>query len=104
MSADKSWHIVPRAGGHDAEANPFYATMAVLGLGALTRTVAADRGEAPRLQAVPATSCAELATDPANGLAGNPAVKSATSRLVPASGANVAYCQVNLVYGTNPDP
>ncbi len=47
--------------------------------------------------------CAELATDPANGLAGNPTVKSATSTIVAASGANVSYCQVNVLYGTNPD-
>ncbi len=47
--------------------------------------------------------CAELATDPANGLAGNPTVKSATSTIVAASGANVSYCQVNVLYGTNPN-
>jgi hypothetical protein len=48
-------------------------------------------------------TCAELATDPANGLAGNPVVKSATSALVAASGPNVAHCQVDILYGTNPD-
>ena len=45
--------------------------------------------------------CAALATDPANGLAGNPAVKSATSQIVPL-GATY-YCQVNILYGTNLD-
>jgi hypothetical protein len=44
-------------------------------------------------------ACAALATDPANGLAGNPHVKSATSVIVPAAGNNVAQCQVNLLYG-----
>jgi hypothetical protein len=47
--------------------------------------------------------CAELATDPANGLAGNPIVKSATSTIVAASGPNVSYCQVNVLYGINPN-
>jgi hypothetical protein len=45
-------------------------------------------------------SCAELATDPDNGLAGNPVVKSASSQIIAASGPNKAYCQVNLLYGT----
>src|SRR5262252_4804612 len=51
----------------------------------------------------PPVSCVELATDPANGLAGNPSVKSATSQITPAAGANVAFCQVNILFGTNPD-
>jgi hypothetical protein len=46
-------------------------------------------------------ACAALATSPAHGLAGNPVVKSATSQIIPASGPNVAYCQVNLVYSEN---
>jgi hypothetical protein len=49
----------------------------------------------------PPVSCAELATDPANGLAGNPNVKSASSQITAASGANVAFCQVNILFGTN---
>jgi Tannase and feruloyl esterase len=51
----------------------------------------------------PPVSCAELATDPANGLAGNPDVKSATSKIVNAAGANVAFCQVDILFGTNPN-
>jgi len=47
--------------------------------------------------------CTELATDPANGLVGNPAVKSVTAAITPAAGANVSYCQVNVLYGTNPN-
>jgi hypothetical protein len=46
-------------------------------------------------------ACSALATDPAHGLVGNPAVKSATSQVTPASGPNAAYCQVNLLYGEN---
>jgi hypothetical protein len=45
--------------------------------------------------------CVELATDPGNGLLGNPVVKSVTSQVVPASGPDVSYCQVDLVYGTS---
>lgn len=55
-------------------------------------------------------SCAELATDPANGLAGNPDVKSVNSQIVPPPappappGSNtVSYCQVNILFGTNPN-
>jgi hypothetical protein len=50
----------------------------------------------------PAT-CASLATDAANGIMGNPAIKSVTSEIVPASEPHVAYCNVNLLYGTNPN-
>ncbi|HKC43528.1 MAG TPA: tannase/feruloyl esterase family alpha/beta hydrolase [Burkholderiales bacterium] len=59
---------------------------------------AKDRREPPH----PVT-CADLATDPANGLVGNPVVKSVNSTMIPAAGANVAYCQVDLLYGTNPN-
>jgi hypothetical protein len=45
--------------------------------------------------------CTDLATDPAYGLAGNPVVKSANSAIVTAG--SLAYCQVNILYGTNPD-
>jgi hypothetical protein len=51
----------------------------------------------------PPVSCIELATDPANGLAGNPDVKSVSSQIVPAAGANAAYCQVSILFGTNPN-
>jgi hypothetical protein len=47
--------------------------------------------------------CAELATNPDHGLAGNPLVKSASSSVIPTAGANVSYCRVNLLYGTNPN-
>ncbi len=52
----------------------------------------------------PATAprCAMLATDPANGIAGNPSIKSATSVVVPAAGHDSSYCKVSLVYGTSP--
>ena len=50
-----------------------------------------------------APSCATLASDPANGIAGNPAIKSATSAVTAAAGQNVAFCKVSLLYGTNPN-
>lgn len=56
---------------------------------------------APRAPIEP--NCETLATDPANGIAGNRAIKSASSVIVPAAGPDVAYCQVNLLYGTNPN-
>jgi hypothetical protein len=46
-------------------------------------------------------SCASLATDPANGLLGAPGVKSVNSQIVPLG--TTSYCQVNILYGTNPD-
>jgi tannase/feruloyl esterase len=36
--------------------------------------------------------CGSLATDPANGVAGNANIKSAGSAIVPAAGPDVAYC------------
>ena len=63
------------------------------------QAAAHDRAHSPRGP----VSCAALAADPDNGLAGNPTVKSVNSQIVPASGANAAYCQVNILFGANPD-
>src|SRR5215471_7276440 len=38
-------------------------------------------------------TCSELATNPALGLAGNPAIKTVTSTIIAASGQNKSYCQ-----------
>jgi len=46
-------------------------------------------------------ACAALATDPENGLAENPVIKSVNATVIPASGTNAAHCQVNLLYGTS---
>jgi len=51
----------------------------------------------------PPVSCVSLATDPANGLLGNPVVKTVTSQIVPASPPNVSHCRVDLLYGTSDD-
>jgi hypothetical protein len=54
-------------------------------------------------------SCAELATDPANGLAGNPDVKSASSKFIAptfdvnGNPINAGFCQVDILFGTNPN-
>jgi hypothetical protein len=45
--------------------------------------------------------CSELATNPENGLLGAPGVKSVNSQIIAASGPNVSYCQVNILYGLN---
>src|SRR5512144_1148751 len=45
----------------------------------------------------PATpTCSALATNPAWGLAGNPGITGLTAQITPASGTNVAYCQVDF--------
>ncbi|HEX4598961.1 MAG TPA: tannase/feruloyl esterase family alpha/beta hydrolase [Burkholderiaceae bacterium] len=64
-----------------------------LALGAVAAGFASAAAAAP--------NCAALATDPAGVIATNPTIKSAASAVVPAAGGNVAYCQVNLLYGTN---
>jgi feruloyl esterase len=46
-------------------------------------------------------SCVELAIDPDSGLLGAPGVKSVNSQIIPASGSNASYCQVNILYGEN---
>jgi hypothetical protein len=47
--------------------------------------------------------CTALATDPAYGILGNPVIKSVTSAIVPATATDLAYCQVNLLYGVIPE-
>jgi hypothetical protein len=59
-------------------------------------------GSATR-QALAVPTCSTLASDPANGIAGAPGIKSASSAIVPAGGSNAAYCLVHLLYGTNPN-
>ena len=77
-----------------------------LGRSALATTTFVFVAAAMTIAPNPATAlgtCATLATDPANGLAGNAVIKSATSSIVPANGPNVAYCRVQFLYGTNPN-
>jgi hypothetical protein len=44
----------------------------------------------------PTPACSDLATDPQWGLAGNPAVTGLTAVITPASGTNLAHCQVDF--------
>jgi len=48
----------------------------------------------------PTPTCSDLATNPAWGLAGNPAITGLTAVVTPAAGGNLAYCQVNFTDGT----
>src|SRR4029434_8053964 len=41
-------------------------------------------------------TCADLAANPAWGLANNPSITGLTAVVTPAAGANAAYCQVNF--------
>jgi len=54
---------------------------------------------APAAFAAGVPVCSEIAA----GLTGNAGIKSASSAIIPASGPNVAYCQVNILYGVNED-
>src|SRR5262245_1521741 len=49
-------------------------------------------------------TCAQLGTNPAWGLAGNPQVQSLTVALTAASGPNAAYCQINFTYSGESGP
>jgi Tannase and feruloyl esterase len=79
------------------------AALAAALLTALTPSspaTAKEKSPQPSGFAVP---CSALATDPANGLEGDPVIKSASSALIPASDGNQSYCQVNVLYGTSPE-
>jgi hypothetical protein len=85
---------------HVRRACPSAAMMLVaLAAAAPAPSEATDRHRPPLEPVI----CDELATDPDNGLLGNPVVKSATSQIIAASGTNLARCQVNLLYGTSPE-
>jgi hypothetical protein len=70
----------------------------IISLGAATAALPSSAAAA----APPA--CASLATDPRFELKNNPAIKSVTSTIkTTAAPANMQYCNVTLVYGTNPN-
>jgi hypothetical protein len=55
--------------------------------------------------AAPLPTCAQLASDPAYGLVGNPKISALTATLVPVgTGVTVAYCQVNFTYSGESGP
>ncbi|MFL6566896.1 MAG: hypothetical protein ACJ8G5_18315, partial [Burkholderiales bacterium] len=93
---------------HRASLQYVSLSIASFGLALLSSTpcAAADKQAAPPPLPV---HCTELATNPEHGLAGNPNVKSVNSSIVlpapptPPGGNTVAYCQVNILYGSNPN-
>ena len=54
--------------------------------------------------AVALPTCADLATNPAYGLAGNPQVSGATAALQPASASTTAYCRVDFTFSGESGP
>lgn len=65
--------------------------------GALLLVAALVAAPASAQPAAPATPlCSDLASDPEWGLAGNPAIIGLTAVVTPASGNNLAYCQVDF--------
>jgi len=72
-------------------------TVSLLGSAVFAPAMSAAKKPAPPTP-IPVT-CAALA----GSLTDGPGIKSAESHLVAAAGANVAYCQVNVLYGENPD-
>jgi len=74
----------------------------VFGAGVLSSLPAAARDDAHRPPPRPAhpLMCSQLAGD-AGGLVGAPGIKSVAAAIVPAAGANVSFCQVDVLYGTS---
>jgi Tannase and feruloyl esterase len=66
------------------------------GLAVLVPVPAAAKHHAPGPASV---TCVQVS----DRVLGMPGVISVTSAIVPASGPNVSYCQVDILYGTNPD-
>src|SRR2546423_4697204 len=54
--------------------------------------------------AVALPTCADLATNPAYGLAGNPQVSGLTAALQPASGPTTPYCRVDFTFSGESGP
>jgi hypothetical protein len=80
-----------------------FVTALLAGGAVLTSLPAAAQGNRP-LPARPAQPhmCSQLAGE-AGGLVGTPGIKSVSATVVQAAGSNVAYCQVNVLYGTSPE-
>jgi hypothetical protein len=78
-----------------------WSTPLVIGIGALAALPAAAGERHPPRPREPLT-CTQLAA-PESGLPGIPGIKSVASALVASNGPNVAFCQVDVVYGTSPD-
>jgi hypothetical protein len=68
-------------------------TAVLMAAGSMAAAPAAANGSAP----LPLL-CAQLAGD-AGGLVGAPGIKSVSASVIPAAGANVAHCRVDILYG-----
>lgn len=82
-------------------AHPFLPAALLIGSGVLTSlpATATDRHHPPHRPPQP-LMCSQLA-GAAGGLVGAPGIKSVASAIVPAAGANVSFCQVDVLYGTS---
>jgi len=82
--------------------HPFLSATLVVGAGVLAIPPAAahddKRGPLPRPPQP--LMCSQLAGD-AGGLIGTAGIKSVTAAVMPASGSNVSFCQVDVLYGTS---
>ena len=75
----------------------------VIGAGALAGAGAwAAESSRARPVLAPQLTCAQMST-PEGGLAGAPGVKNVTSTLIAAAGSNLAFCQVDVLYGASPE-
>jgi hypothetical protein len=100
LAAQTQWAKPKEVLMHIASARLILLCASVVGFALLAPAAYVTGG---KRQLSPAqVSCVGLATNPDNGLPGSPGVKSVESHIVPASGPNVAYCQVNIRYGANP--
>ena len=80
--------------------HPFLPAAMFVGAGVLASSPAAalDNRNHPPPRPPQPLMCSQLAGQ-AGGLVGTPGIKSVASTIVPAAGQNVAYCQVNMLYG-----
>ncbi|MFI4931145.1 MAG: tannase/feruloyl esterase family alpha/beta hydrolase [Burkholderiales bacterium] len=82
--------------------HPFLSAALLVGTGVLAilpATAHEDKHGPPPRPPQP-LMCSQLAGD-AGGLVGTPGIKSVTAAIVPASGSNVSFCQVDVLYGTS---
>lgn len=83
---------------------PFLPAALLIGTSLIAASLpgAARDNHKPRPRPPQPLLCAQLAGD-AGDLVGSPGIKSVASAIVPASGNNVSYCQVDVLYGTSPE-
>ncbi len=82
--------------------HPFVFAALTVGAAVLAIPPAAahDDKRGPRPRPPLPLMCSQLAGD-AGGLVGTTGIKSVTAAIVPASGSNVSFCQVDVLYGTS---